>query len=103
MAEEHNAITTVQVQPDKVDELIRLYKEMAQATQAQGLKGARLLTNRATGKVLIIGRWEAEADAKAFESSPTFQAAAANLGAMLTAPPTREYYEVSLEYEVSAT
>jgi heme-degrading monooxygenase HmoA len=103
MAEGYNSVTMVQVHPDKVDELIRIYKQLAQATQAAGLKGARLLTNRVTGKALIIGRWETEADAKAFESSPTFQAAAANLGTMLTAPPTREYYEVSFEYEVSAT
>lgn len=97
MAEEYNSVTAVQVQPDKVDELIRGYKEIAQATQASGLKGVRLLTNHTTGKALIIGRWETEADAKAFESSPTFQAAAANLANILAAPPTREYYEVSFE------
>ena len=101
MAEEYNAITTLQVHPDKVDEFISAYKEMARTTEAQGLKGARLLTDRATGKVLIIAGWETEADARAFESSPAFQAAAANLATILTAPPTREYYEVSFEYELS--
>ena len=101
MAEEYNAVTTLQVKPDKLNEFIGAYKEMAQATQAQGLKGARLLTDRTTGKVLLIAGWETEADARAFESSPAFQAAAANLAPILTAPPTREYYEVSFEYEVS--
>jgi heme-degrading monooxygenase HmoA len=100
MAEKINAVTTVQVYPEKMDEFIRAYEEMAQATQAQGLKGVRLLTNRSTGKALILAHWETEADAKAFESSPTFQTAAASLAPILTAPPGREYYEVSFEKEL---
>jgi quinol monooxygenase YgiN len=99
MAEKFNAVTMVQVHPDKVDELIRAYEEMTRATEAQGLMGARLLTNRTTGKVLIIGLWESEADAKAFESSPGFQESVASIAPLLTAAPTREYYEVSFEYE----
>lgn len=96
------SVTTVQVQPDKVEELIRGYTEVAQSIpQVQGLKSARLLTDRTSGKVLILGLWETEADARAFETNPTFQQALAGLRDYLVGAPTREYYEVSFEKEYS--
>jgi heme-degrading monooxygenase HmoA len=99
----YSSVTTFQVQPDKVDELIRIYEEASQALPGlQGLKDSRLLTDRSTGKGLVVAVWETEADIKAFENNPVFREAMAGLQSILSAPPSREYYEVSSELKASS-
>lgn len=50
------SITSIQVKPDKVDEFVRTYAEIAPgaAQETNDLKSVQLLTERSTGKVLII-------------------------------------------------
>lgn len=99
--------TSIQVQADKVDECVHTYAEFAPgATQeAQGLKNAQLLTDRATGKVLIIGWWETEAAARAWETNAWATASLGKVQPMLATPVqfSRDYYDVSFEHDYAAT
>ncbi len=97
----HASVTTFQLQPGKTDEAIRLWRESAAplAMKQKGFKSGHFFTDRNTGKGIIVGRWETEADARAFESSGAFKEAAGKLASALASQPVREYYEVS---EVSA-
>lgn len=98
----YSSVTNLQVQPDKVDELIRIYEEATEALPVlQGLKDSRLLVDRTTGKALVVAVWETEADIKAFEDNPVFKEAMADLQSIMSIPPSREYYEVSHELKAS--
>ena len=100
------SITSIQVRPDKVDEFVRTYAEIAPgATQeSNDLKSVQLLTERSTGKVLIIGWWETEAAARAWETNAWAQGSLGKLQPLLTTPIqfSRDYYDVSFEHEYVA-
>jgi hypothetical protein len=55
------------------------------------------LTDRKTGKGIIIGLWNTEADMMAAESSGFYREQVAKVGPFLAGPPTTERYEVSLQ------
>ena len=92
-------VTTLQVPVDKLDEAGQA-AQAAQATgtsmaQQPGFQGNMTLVDRRTGKVLIVGLWETEADLQATmvaHNAGTEQALAAGF---LSAPPTVEVYEVA--------
>jgi hypothetical protein len=87
-------VVTVQVQPGKMDELLRRIRERVSAGQAtRGFHEARFLTDAHTGTVLGITVWETEADAKA---APVGGAEGGPLRDLLTAPAVVAYYELSL-------
>jgi hypothetical protein len=87
-------VVTVQVQPGKMDELLRRIRERVPAVQAiRGFHEAQFLTDAHTGTVLGITVWETEADAKA---APVVGAEGGPLRDLLTAPAVVAYYELSL-------
>ncbi len=92
-------ITTVQAQPDKLDELIALFRDsiMPAAKQQKGFLGARLFTDRATGKGVAVTRWQTREDLEAGEASGYYQEQIAKIAPMLTAPPVRDIYEISFD------
>jgi len=92
-------VTTVQVRPDKMDEAIGIYRDSVTpaAQQQKGFKGLLMLTDRNTGKGISIALWETEADMTAGESSGYFQQQLAKFKDILSAPPVREQYEVSVQ------
>jgi heme-degrading monooxygenase HmoA len=94
----HVRATTVQLQPDKVDEAIRIFQEsvVPAAKQQAGFRGATLLVDRATGKGLSLTHWASEAEMKAGESSGYYQEQIAKFGPLLTAQPSREAFEVAV-------
>ena len=92
--------TMTNVQPDKVDEAISLWRDsvLPAARQQKGFNGGYLLTDRSTGKGIAIGFWETEADLKASgEASPYFREQMAKFAGLLTGAPVIENYEVSVQ------
>jgi heme-degrading monooxygenase HmoA len=94
----HVRATSVHLQPDKVDEAIRIFQEsvVPAAKQQAGFRGATLLVDRATGKGLSLTHWASEAEMKAGESSGYYQEQIAKFGPLLTAQPSREAFEVAV-------
>lgn len=92
-------VTTGQMQPDKIDDAARVYREsiVAAMRQAQGFKNLLVLTDRATGKGLVISVWESEADMRASEASGFYQQQAGKLAHLLAGAPSFETYEVTVQ------
>ncbi len=67
----HTYVTFGQVQPDKVDEVIKITHDVVrpQTKQQPGYKGTWVLIDRATGKVMGFTLWQTEADMKAAEQN----------------------------------
>ena len=88
-------IVTVHVQADKIDELIAVYRDaiVPAITGQKGFLGARLFTDRATGMGISITRWQTN---EALEES-LYQAQLAKLAPLLTQPPERELFEISVD------
>jgi heme-degrading monooxygenase HmoA len=89
--------TTAQVQPGKMDELVRILLDsvLPAARQQHGYKGGLVLTNADTGKAEIIALWETEADMAAGEASGYYREQVAKVTHTLAGPPGREVYTVS--------
>jgi quinol monooxygenase YgiN len=91
-------VTTVQIQPSRIDEAIRLYQDsvVPAAQQQRGYRSTLLLTDRASGKGMAVTTWDTEADLQASEASGYYQEQLAKFGPLLMAPPVREVYELSV-------
>ena len=92
-------IVTVHAQPDKLDQVIAIYRDsiVAAAKQQKGFLGARLFTDRATGKGVSVTRWQSKEDLETGEASGYYQEQIAKIAPMLAAAPTRETYEISVD------
>jgi heme-degrading monooxygenase HmoA len=87
-----------QMLPAKADEAIGIYRDsvVPAAKQQKGFKGLFVLTDRKTGKGLTIALWESEAEMMAGETSGYYQQQVAKFKDILSTPPVREAYEVSI-------
>jgi heme-degrading monooxygenase HmoA len=92
-------VTTAQVQPGKVEEAVRIYRDVVipDIQQQQGFKAAFLLTDPTTGQGVSITMWETEADLLAAVASSSHQAHLAEFARVFAGPPTRGVYEVSVQ------
>ena len=92
-------ITMIQGKVEKTDESIKIYEDsvISAAKLQKGFKGAYLLTDRKTGKSISCTLWESEEDAVANEKSGYYQEQIEKFKGLLTAPPTHEGYEVSVQ------
>jgi len=93
-------VTLAQLQPGKVDELLKFLREhVVPAAQAQqGFKGLLLLTDETTNKGTAIALWETEADLAASEASDGYYTVQLARGVhFFAAPPVRETYQVTLQ------
>ena len=90
-------VVTALFQPGKIDEGARYFCDtvVTRAKQHAGFKGALMLTDPNTRKMVAVTLWETEAALKATETS--FQESAAQLAQTLAGPPTQERYEVSVQ------
>jgi heme-degrading monooxygenase HmoA len=86
----HARVNYRQIPPGEMDEAVRTYREVtgpdrrAQPGFQQGL----ILTNRDTGKMVIISRWGSEDDSQA--------AGRSRLAELINSPPcARQAYEIS--------
>jgi heme-degrading monooxygenase HmoA len=84
---------------EKLDEAINLFRDsVVPATKSQkGYKDVCLLTDRNTGKSISIAFWDTEDDAVANEQSGYYQEQLDKFKDLITAPPVREGYEVSVQ------
>lgn len=80
-----------------MDELVKLWHDgMLPAAQSQpGWVSARLLVDRLSGKVLVVGMWASEADAMASSGGAHAERQRQLLGDLLTAAPLMEHFEVA--------
>ena len=65
--------------------------------QQHGFKGVLTLLDRQAGTAKSITLWETEADLQAGESSGYYREQAGKLASFVTAPPTREVFEATVE------
>jgi heme-degrading monooxygenase HmoA len=65
--------------------------------QQKGFVGIKLFIDRKTGKGVVVSRWQSEADLEAGEASGYYQEQIAKVAPFLTAPPTRETFELAAE------
>ncbi len=93
------AQNTATVQPDQLDEALRIYREevLPVIKQIQGLQSVRVLVDRNTGAVISSATYDNEANAQAAGTSPQYQQAVSRLAPLLTSQPQRVVYEVALE------
>lgn len=91
-------VTTVQVQPGKIDDGIQIFRDavLPAAQQQPGFKGVLQLVDRSNNKSIGITLWETEDDMKAGEASGYYQQQIAKVAPLLAEQPVRETYEVSM-------
>jgi hypothetical protein len=92
-------VVTIQLDPDRVEEVVKVYRESiwpAGKTQA-GHAGGLFLTDPVTGKAISISLWESEADMLAGESSAFLSEQVAKVASAFTAAPLTEHFRVSVK------
>lgn len=100
----HAGVTTVQVQPDNMDELVDIFREsILPAAFGLGSLGTLVLTGRNIGKVVLIGFWESEAKAMELASSGALQELTAKIAPTFSGTAHRQVHEVSVEVPGGAT
>jgi heme-degrading monooxygenase HmoA len=90
-------VLTVHIQPSKVDEAIRIYREQVvpAAEQQPGFKLAVLATDRSSGKGISITVWDGDGLTRS-ESSGYLQEQLGKIAPLMAAPPVREVMEVAV-------
>jgi len=88
-----------QVQPEKIDEAVSIFRESVVPAyeQQNGFKNALLLIDPTTGKTLGITVWESEADRAVVQTSGMLQEQLAKFALLLAAPPVPNTYEVRVK------
>ncbi len=90
-------VITVQAQPGKKDEVIRIYQAVTPAVKQQkGFKSGLLLSDSDTGKCMSISMWETENDMTASEKATSgyLKEQILKLATLALGPPIREHYEI---------
>ncbi|MBV8529142.1 MAG: antibiotic biosynthesis monooxygenase [Candidatus Dormibacteraeota bacterium] len=92
----HASITVAQVNRDRIDDVGPLYQRLEPSLRAaSGWLGVYVVIDRATGDGHLLGLWETEDDARAFETSGAFQRVLADYPpGLLAGPPHRTLGEV---------
>ena len=90
-------VTHVRVNPEDIDESVRLFDEsvIPAATQEEGFMGALLLV-RASGETLAIDLADTLEHAQANERSGFYQTQIAKFAGKIVGRPSREFYEVKV-------
>jgi heme-degrading monooxygenase HmoA len=95
----HARVTTIQVDPERLDEMVARLEEEDLPTfrQIRGFRGFTLLVHRASGKVIGTSYWNSEEDMANSEEAvrPSRDRAVERGGA--DSPPDVERFEVALD------
>ena len=96
----HARIATAQVPPGKMDDFIKVNKEVQQPImeKAQGIQSVRLLTDTSTNKAVAVSIWATEADARAAATPSVMDDVVKRFEGVIVGAPTFEYFEVSADY-----
>jgi heme-degrading monooxygenase HmoA len=91
-------MTTMMIQPDRIDEAIAIYKKsvVPAAKKQKGYRGACLLTDVPAGKGISVTFWNSEKDALANEESLYYQEQLSKFLDIFSGPPIKEGYEVAV-------
>ncbi len=91
-------IASVQVAPERIDELVSRYGETVRPVhqQAQGLRHHYWLVDRETGQIRIVGFWDSREAIEA--AKPTLEPAREWFWAQFGETPTLEVYEVADQF-----
>lgn len=94
----HVRMVTAQIKPGKLDEAVEFWTQTVapSAREQKGYVSARLLVDRAAGRIRSMGFWESEADFQA--SIPWTQKHIARFGEYLSAPPVQEHFDLAAEF-----
>ena len=96
------SVTTLKMYPERIEDFVHTYKVLAPTVAgSRGLLGAKLLVNRPAGRVLIVGLYDTEENARDFAHNVTYEGSLYSLQDICTEAPTREYYEVPFEINYS--
>ncbi len=92
-------LLVIQLKVEQIDEASMLFEEsvIPLAKDKKGYKGAYFLTDRETGKCIIMTQWETEEDMLATEKSRFFQEQLVKFMGFFKSDPVREAYEVVIE------
>jgi len=92
-------LTTVTVQKDKIDEVIKIFTDniVPAAKSQKGYQVIYLLTNRKTGNGIAISVWDSEEDAVANEKTGYYQEQVGKVAPFFTSAPVLDGYEVSVQ------
>ena len=95
----HARVVSFLVLPDKMDELIRVFRDVIipTARAAKGNHGVTLLTDVATGRATAISLWETEDDMLAGEKNGYYREQIAKLLPYSEGQPVERHYAVSIE------
>jgi len=88
----HARVNYRQIQPDRMDEVNRTYRDsvVPVVSARRGNAGGFVLADGNTGKLVAISLWESEADMRANQPP-------GDVDAIVGGPPVREVYEVSVQ------
>ena len=91
-------VTTCQIQPGTLDELLPFYESAAQQQKGmQGFVSTQLLTDRTAKKAMIVTLFETLADLEASATVPQQTMADPRVAAALAGPPVIAVYEVAVQ------
>jgi heme-degrading monooxygenase HmoA len=88
-------IASVQVAPERIDEIVSRYREAVRNIhqQSEGLRNHYVLVDRQSGQMRLIGFWDSR---EALEAAlPTLEPARERLWSGFEKTPTLEAYEVA--------
>ena len=91
-------VTTLQIQPDKVEELqqVALDTVLPTVQHQAGFRGQLRLVDSKTGKGMTISLWASEADLNTYEASGAIQNIRAATGQFYEMPPFTESFALDL-------
>lgn len=100
----HARVTHVSIRPGKMEEVQRIYREtvVPAAEMQEGFLGAMMLADDAKACGMSITLWDSHDSASAAEANGYFQAQVAKFADVLAAEPSRELYEVAMNYTAAA-
>jgi quinol monooxygenase YgiN len=92
----YTRVTTAYAQPDKIDEMIQIYHEsiIPALKQQPGFHSFLAISDRASGKGMVLATWDTEEAMQAAETSGFYAEQVAKLLPLTTSQPTRETFEV---------
>ncbi|MBI2868261.1 MAG: hypothetical protein HYX96_00345 [Chloroflexi bacterium] len=88
-------VSTIMGKPGQIDEVVRFFKQ-PDPPELAAMKGAYMLVNRKTGKILTMTLWDTEADMAASAAAAS-QMRGQAAGKAAAPEPVVELYEVAVK------
>lgn len=96
----HANITIWKVRRQNFDDAASAWESLlGKQHPPEGLRRADYLLDRETGESVVVGVWETEQDARAFESTGAYQQAVSEVAGLYEGEPRRRVYEVAAHIE----